>query len=78
MEKAKERAEAAGIEVPDRIPGETRPRKIPARCKYSSKSTGEDHHPENLLEFYQTRVYSTFLDTITQEMVRRFKGKENK
>lgn len=27
LEKAKERAEAAGIEVPDKIPGETRPRK---------------------------------------------------
>ncbi len=77
FEKAKERAEAAGIEFPDKIPGESRPRKIPARYKYSSKSTGEDHHPENLEEFYRTRVYYTFVDTITQEMLRRFKGKDN-
>ncbi len=77
FEKAKERAEAAGIEFPDKIPGESRPRKIPARYKYSSKSTGEDHHPENLEEFYRTRLYYTFLDTITQEMLRRFKGKDN-
>ncbi len=54
-EKTKERAEAAGIEFPDKIPGESRPRKIPARYKYSSKSTGEDHHPENLEQFYRTR-----------------------
>ncbi|GAA6092481.1 zinc finger MYM-type protein 1-like [Tachysurus ichikawai] len=46
------------------------------KYKYSSKSTGEDHHPENLEEFYQTRVYYTFLDTISQEMLRRFKGKD--
>ncbi|CAM4597495.1 unnamed protein product [Leuciscus chuanchicus] len=69
FEKAKERAEVAGSEFADKIPGETRPRKIPARYKYSSLSTGEDHHPENLEEFYRTRVYYTFLDTITQEMV---------
>lgn len=68
FEIAKECAEAAGNELPVKIPGETRPRKLPARHNYSSKSTVEDQHPENLGEFY------TFLDTITQEMVRRFKG----
>lgn len=76
FEKAKEKAEAAGIAFPDKIPGETRPRKIPTRYKYSSKSTGEDHYPENLEEFYRTRVYYTFLRD-GQEMVRRFKGKDN-
>lgn len=70
FEKVKERAEVAGIEFADKIPGETRPRKIPTRYKYSSKSTGEDHHPESLEEVYRTRVYYTFVDTITQEMVR--------
>ncbi len=33
FEKAKERAEAAGIEFPDKIPGESRPRKITAMYK---------------------------------------------
>lgn len=76
FEKAKEWAEAAESEFPDKIPGESRPRKIPTRYKYSSKST-EDHHPENLEEFYRTRLYYTFLDTIIQEMLRRLKGKDN-
>ena len=74
--KAKGNSEAAGIEVPDEIPGQARRRKVPQKYKYSTKSATEDYQAQDLEEHYRGKVFFTFLDTLSQELHRRFKGKD--
>uniref|UniRef100_A0A8C1LI83 HAT C-terminal dimerisation domain-containing protein n=1 Tax=Cyprinus carpio TaxID=7962 RepID=A0A8C1LI83_CYPCA len=58
--------ETRGINVPEDIPGQ-----------YCSTSATEDHQPQTLEEYYRGRMYFTFLDSLIQELHRRFKGKGN-
>lgn len=76
-ERATSHAEAAGIDVPDVIPGHGRRRKIPAKLMQCSKSATEDHEPRTLEEFYRVRLFYTFLDVCLQELQKQFEGKEN-
>jgi hypothetical protein len=75
--KAKRQAEAAGIEVPEEIPGQARRRKVPQKYKYSSKSATEDYQAQDLEEHYRGKVFFCFLDRLSHELHRRFKGKDD-
>ena len=74
---AKGQAEAAGIEVPEEIPGQARRRKVPQKYKYSSKSATEDYQAQDLEEHYRGKVFFSFLDRLSHELHRRFKGKND-
>ncbi len=79
FEKAKERAEAAGIEFPDKYPVSQDPEKY-----LQGISTVPSQQEKTItLRIWRSSteqgvlLYYTFLDTFTQEMLRRFKGKDN-
>ncbi|XP_064101730.1 zinc finger MYM-type protein 1-like [Macrobrachium nipponense] len=65
------------INLPSGIPGQGRRRKMPERYKYSATSATEDQQYQSLDEYYRVRVFYVFLDTISQELQRRFKGGDN-
>ncbi|XP_064120755.1 zinc finger MYM-type protein 1-like [Macrobrachium nipponense] len=65
------------IDLPSGIPGQGRRRKMPERYKYSATSATEDQQYQSLDEYYRVRVFCVFLDTISQELQRRFKGGDN-
>ncbi|XP_064120754.1 zinc finger MYM-type protein 1-like [Macrobrachium nipponense] len=65
------------IDLPAGIPGQGRRRKMPERYKYSATSATEDQQYQSLDEYYRVRVFYVFLDTISQELQRRFKGGDN-
>lgn len=75
--KVKERAESMAIDLPSVIPGQGRRRKMPERYKYSATSATEDQQYQTLDDYYRVRVFYVFLDTISQELQRRFKGGDN-
>ena len=75
--KVKERAESMAIDLPSVIPGQGRRRKMPERYKYSATSATEDQQYQTLDDYYRGRVFYVFLDTISQELHRRFKGGDN-
>ncbi|XP_064113321.1 zinc finger MYM-type protein 1-like [Macrobrachium nipponense] len=65
------------IDLPSGIPGQGRRRKMPEIYKYSATSATEDQQYQSLDEYYRVRVFYVFLDTISQELQRRFKGGDN-
>ncbi|XP_068203621.1 zinc finger MYM-type protein 1-like [Palaemon carinicauda] len=73
----KERAESMATDHPSEIPGQGRRRKRPERYKYSATSATEDQQYQSLDEYYRMRVSYVFLDTISQELQRRFKSGDN-
>lgn len=74
FQKATTAAETLDIDIPEQIPGQGRRRKVPGKFKYSSTSATEDHHVQTLEEYYRGKLYFTFLDTLRQELERRFRG----
>ncbi|KAK0139996.1 hypothetical protein N1851_023103 [Merluccius polli] len=76
--KAERQAEAAGIEVPEEIPGQARRRKVPQKYNFGSKSATEDYQAQDLEEHYRgEKVFFSFLDRLSHELHRRFKGKND-
>lgn len=73
FQKATEKAEDAGIDIPTVPPGQERKRKVPARYLHSTTAAQNSHTFQTVEEFYWTKVFFTFLDTITVEQWRRFK-----
>ncbi|RXN11703.1 zinc finger MYM-type 1-like protein [Labeo rohita] len=73
FQKAIEKAEDAGINIPTVPPGRGRKRKAPARYLHSATAAQDSHTFQTVEEFYRAKVYFTFLDTITEELGRRFK-----
>ncbi|XP_068242634.1 uncharacterized protein [Palaemon carinicauda] len=73
----KERDESMTIDLPSGIPGQGRRRKMPERYKHSATSATEDQQYQSLDEYYRVRAFYVFLDTISQELQRRFKGGDN-
>ncbi|KAK0138849.1 Zinc finger MYM-type protein 1 [Merluccius polli] len=68
---------AAGIEVPEEIPGQARRRKVPQKYNFGSKSATEDYQAQDLEEHYRGKVFFSFLDRLSHELHRRFKGKND-
>ena len=65
------------IDIPSVIPGHGRRRKMHERCKYSATSGTEDQRFQIMEDYYCVRVFYVFLDTMLQELRRRFKGGDN-
>ncbi|ROL55054.1 NLR family CARD domain-containing protein 3 [Anabarilius grahami] len=72
FQKAIEKAEDAGICIPTVPPGHLRKKNVPARYLHSA-TAAQDSHTFQTVEFYQAKVYFKFLDTVTEELGRRFK-----
>ena len=75
-QNAVQQANDTDIKVPDKIPGQSRQRKVPTGFRDSLRSTTEDQPLQNLEEFYRLKVYNIFLDSLDKEIRRRFKGKD--
>ncbi|KTG36542.1 hypothetical protein cypCar_00037181 [Cyprinus carpio] len=73
FQQAIEKAEDAGIDIPTVPPGQERKRKVPARYLHSTTAAQDSHTFQTVEEFYRAKVFFTFLDTITEELRRRFK-----
>lgn len=73
FQKAIEKAEDAGIDITTVPLGHGRKRKVPARYLHSATAAQDSHTFQTVEEFYRAKVYFTFLDTITEELRRRFK-----
>ena len=75
-QKAVQQSIDADIEVPDKIPGQSRPRKVPARENVEPNST-TDVPIKTLEDYYRIKIYFKFLDSISEEIKKRFKGEGN-
>jgi len=71
---ATEKAEAAGISIPIVPPGQQRQRKGPARYKQSSTAATESHAFTTVEDYYRVKLFYPFLDVLSQELHRRFRG----
>ncbi|CAM4735718.1 unnamed protein product [Leuciscus chuanchicus] len=69
-QQATEKAASEGLDPPSEVPGQARRRKVPEKFKF-------DHAFPTLLEYYRVKVYYVFVDTMIQELHRRFKGGDN-
>lgn len=74
FKNATEKAEAAGISIPTVPPGQQRQRKVSAKYKHSSTAVTESHSFKSVEEDYRVKVYHPFLDVLSQELHRRFRG----
>lgn len=63
--QATEKAASVGLDPPTEIPGQARRRKMPASFKVIATTT-------TLQDYYRVKVYYIFVDTMTQELQRRF------
>lgn len=73
FKNASENAEASGISIPTIPPGQNRQRKVPAKYAHSSTAT-ESHCFKTVEEYFRVKVFYPFLDILSQELHRRFKG----
>ncbi|XP_061909659.1 zinc finger MYM-type protein 1-like isoform X1 [Entelurus aequoreus] len=74
FKNATEKAEASEISIPTVPPGQKRQRKVPAKYKHSSTAATESHSFKSVEEYYRVKMYYPFLDVLSQELHRRFKG----
>ena len=65
------------IHLPSVIPGQGSRRKMHEMYKYSATSATEDQQFQIMEDYYCVRVFYVFLDTMLQELRRRFKGGDN-
>ncbi|KAJ8415959.1 hypothetical protein AAFF_G00405160 [Aldrovandia affinis] len=77
FENASEKAESLDIPIPTVVPGQGRKRKVPAHFQHSTTAAKVSHQFKSVEEYYRIKVYYTFLDTMTQELHRRFKGDDD-
>lgn len=75
--QATEKAASVGLDPPSEVPGQARRRKVPEKFKFSATSATTDHALPTLQEYYRVKVYYVFVDTMIQELQRRFKGGDN-
>lgn len=75
--QATEKAASVGLDPPSEVPGQARRRKVPEKFKFAATSATTDHAFPTLLEYYRVKVYYVFVDTMIQELQRRFKGGDN-
>ncbi|KAJ8395859.1 hypothetical protein AAFF_G00027420 [Aldrovandia affinis] len=78
FENASEKAESLDIPIPTVVPGQGRKRKIPVHFQHSTTPAKVSHQLKSVEEYYWIKVYYTFLDTMTQELHRRFKGDDDR
>lgn len=71
---ASEKAESLDIPVPTVVPGQERKRKVPVRFQHSPTVSQVGAQFESVEAYFRSSVYFTFLDTMTEELNRRFKG----
>lgn len=71
---ASEKAVSLGIRVPTVVPGQERKRKVPVRFQHSPTVSQVGAQFESVEAYFRSSVYFTFLDTMTEELNRRFKG----
>ncbi|KAJ8352460.1 hypothetical protein SKAU_G00239360 [Synaphobranchus kaupii] len=76
-EQATEKAASVGLDPPSEVPGQARRRKVPEKFKFAATTATVDHAFATLQEYYRVKVYYVFVDTMTQELQRRFKGGDN-
>lgn len=75
--QATEKAASVGLDLPSEVPGQARRRKVPEKFKFAATSATTDHAFPTLQEYYRVKVYYVFVDTMIQELRRRFKGGDN-
>ncbi|KAI7812740.1 hypothetical protein IRJ41_008401 [Triplophysa rosa] len=75
--QATENAASVGLDPPSEVPGQARKRKLPEKFKFAATSATTDHAFPTLQVYYRVKVYNVFVDTMTQELHRRFKGGDN-
>lgn len=75
--QATEKAASVGLDPPTEIPGQARRRKMPAKYKFTATTATFDHTFPTLQDYYRVKVYYVFVDTMTHELRRRFKGEDN-
>lgn len=78
FENASQKAESLDIPIPTVVPGQGRKRKVPAHFQHSTTAAKVSHQFKSVEEYYRIKVYYTFLDTMTQELHRRFKGDDDR
>ncbi|XP_051797021.1 zinc finger MYM-type protein 1-like [Acanthochromis polyacanthus] len=76
-QQATEKAASVGLDPPNEIPGQARRRKMPAKFKVIATAATADHTFPTLQDYYRVKVYYAFVDMMTQELQRRFKGEDN-
>ncbi|KAK0134978.1 Zinc finger MYM-type protein 1 [Merluccius polli] len=74
FKNATEKAEVSGISIPTVPLGQKRQSKVPAKYKHSSTAATESHSFKSVEEYYRVKMYYPFLDVLSQELHRRFKG----
>ncbi|XP_032414769.1 zinc finger MYM-type protein 1-like isoform X2 [Xiphophorus hellerii] len=75
--KATEKAAAVGLDPTEEVSGHRRKRKVPAKFTAVGTGASDDHVFHTLKESYRAQVYYVFVDSITQELQKRFKGVDN-
>ncbi|KAJ4944109.1 hypothetical protein JOQ06_012654 [Pogonophryne albipinna] len=74
FKSATEKAEAAGISIPTVPPGQQRQRRVPAKYWQSTNVATESHSFQSVEDYYRGKVYYSFVDVLSQELKRRFRG----
>ncbi|KAJ4947852.1 hypothetical protein JOQ06_009883 [Pogonophryne albipinna] len=74
FKSATEKAEAAGISIPTVSPGQQRQRRVPAKYWQSTNAATESHSFQSVEDYYRGKVYYSFIDVLSQELKRRFRG----
>ncbi|KAK1880382.1 Zinc finger MYM-type protein 1 [Dissostichus eleginoides] len=70
---ASEKAESLDIEVPTEVPGQ-RKREVPMRLQHGPTVSQVGAQFESVEAYFRRTVYYSFLDSMTEELKRRFKG----
>ena len=71
------KAASVGLDPPSEVPGQARRRKVPAKFLFAATSATGEHAFPSLEEYYRVKVYYVVVDTMTQDLQRRFKGGDN-
>lgn len=74
FKSATEKAEAAGISIPTVPPGQQRQRRVTAKYRQSTNVATESHSFQSVEDYYRGKVYYSFIDVLSQELKRRFRG----
>ncbi|MEQ2234524.1 hypothetical protein ILYODFUR_032590 [Ilyodon furcidens] len=69
-----EKTKSLNIAVPNVVPGQERKRKVPIHLEHSPTVSQVGAQFESLEAYFRSTVYYTFLDTMTEELNRKFKG----
>uniref|UniRef100_A0A096LZI1 HAT C-terminal dimerisation domain-containing protein n=1 Tax=Poecilia formosa TaxID=48698 RepID=A0A096LZI1_POEFO len=75
--KATEKAASVGLDPPEEVSGLRRKRKVPAKFTAVGTGASDNHVFPTSKESYRAQVYYVFVDSITQELQKWFKGGDN-